>query len=335
MRWEDERYVRLFTRDTPEWVALSWQARALFGELLRKVDRAGLLPIGRSGVKGLAGLVRMPTEVVEPALDELIADGCVERTDDGIVLPNFIAAQEANQSDRARKAASRERAAAVARNVTNRDDESQDVTSGHESGQNVTRGHTESRAVTNGHSVPGRAVPGRTDPPVVPHGTQPSLEDLLGPAAPKPGPVDVVWSAYVEAHASHTGKRAALALNDARRGLIRRRLKDHSAEQLVAAARGVFRDTWCVERSKWEPEWVWQNAGNVERFAALGGPGGGLRPSATEDPDESERRRLGPAPKAPPVERQLPKPWDELDAVGQRLWGTREAYEAKCMPRAS
>ena len=37
MRWEDERYVRVYTRDTPEWCLLSWEARALFLLLLTAV----------------------------------------------------------------------------------------------------------------------------------------------------------------------------------------------------------------------------------------------------------------------------------------------------------
>ena len=54
MRWEDERYVRFYTRDTPEFLAMSWLARALFGLIMRKVDRAGILVVGRLGLKGVA-----------------------------------------------------------------------------------------------------------------------------------------------------------------------------------------------------------------------------------------------------------------------------------------
>lgn len=27
MRWEDERYIRIFTRDTPTWDAMEWKAQ--------------------------------------------------------------------------------------------------------------------------------------------------------------------------------------------------------------------------------------------------------------------------------------------------------------------
>ena len=92
MRWEDERYVRVYTRDTPDWCALSWEARALFAFLLRRVDRAGIVDLGRSGVRGLAGMVQMPPEVVERALPELLADGSVLQTGTTLVIPNFVAA---------------------------------------------------------------------------------------------------------------------------------------------------------------------------------------------------------------------------------------------------
>ena len=49
MDWSDERYVRVYTRDTPDWQCLSFLAQGLFCLILRKVDRAGVLPLGRSG----------------------------------------------------------------------------------------------------------------------------------------------------------------------------------------------------------------------------------------------------------------------------------------------
>lgn len=176
MDWENERYVRLYTRDTVEWEMLPWQARALFPLLLRKVDRIGYLPLGRHGAKGLAALVKLPPDVVEVGLEGLLEDGCVVKLEDKageiLFVPNFVPAQEARQSDKARKAKQREleRAKALARSrgvqppddtgravtscddmghrVTDRDQPSRSVTDGHESGQNVTPGHTASQSVT-------------------------------------------------------------------------------------------------------------------------------------------------------------------------------------------
>lgn len=156
MDWANERYVRVYVRDTPEWICLSWQARALFHEVMRKVDRAGVLPIGRAGARGLAALVRMPEEVVGPALAELSEDGCLELNEGAIIIPNFIEAQEAKQSDahRARESRSRRRASALGRaiaDVTLRDDVDDSVTNRDE---DQTDRHEPSQPVTLCCAVP-------------------------------------------------------------------------------------------------------------------------------------------------------------------------------------
>ena len=167
MDWANERYVRVYTRDSVGWLALPWQARALLVMLIRKVDRAGVLDLGRHGEKGLAVAVGMPLDVVSVALLELVEEACVERYDTRLVIPNYIEAQEAAQTDahRAResRANRRDRAMAPAvtkpdATVTNRDDT---VT---KPDANVTVGHSASHAVTSCHSVPSRTVPSRTVP---------------------------------------------------------------------------------------------------------------------------------------------------------------------------
>lgn len=177
MRWEDERYVRFYTRDTPEFLALSWTARALFGLIMRKVDRAGILPVGKLGLKGVAVAVGGPWVEVEAPLRELIDDGCVlfNESRGAIILPNFIPAQEASQSDAARKRASRERARAdfgastdspEKAHIVTRCDEiaSRDVTQqGHVQSHPVTSGHTRSLCAVS--SVP--SDPSRTEDPEV------------------------------------------------------------------------------------------------------------------------------------------------------------------------
>jgi hypothetical protein len=141
VRWEEERYVKLYTRDTADWLALPWQAQGLFALILRKVDKAGILALGKHGRRGLAahlgGASAWPE--IEPHLDTLIADGCVTIRDGALVIPNFTAAQEAAQSTAARKRAQRER--------------------DHTESQNVTDSHAPSRAVTPSHSIPSDPIP--------------------------------------------------------------------------------------------------------------------------------------------------------------------------------
>lgn len=191
MRWEDERYVRVYTRDTPEWSALSWEARAVFWGLLRRCDRAGILQVGKAGVRALAGVIPAPLEVVERAVPELLADGCLQQKEGAYFVPNFMEAQEAHTSDAQRKRDQRERdrarvasqevvaspdasdklAALQRETVTQRDEKSR---------PEVTHCHAASPEVTQSHSVPSRAVPSRK-----------TLR--AAPAAPRPG-----WQALVD-----------------------------------------------------------------------------------------------------------------------------------------
>lgn len=165
MRWEDERYVRLYTRDTVGWSMLPWQARALFPLLMRKVDRAGLLELDDHGADGLAHLLNMPADVVAVGLTALIKSKSVTLRDTVLLIPNFLDAQEAQASDAQRKRDQRERARAKSKLdefVTHRDDQS----------HTVTFGHAKSRAVTGGHSEPSLAKPSLadTEPPYPPAG---------------------------------------------------------------------------------------------------------------------------------------------------------------------
>ena len=111
MRWEDERYVRIYTRDTVDWLGLSFIAQGLFCLILRKLDRAGLLKLGKPGKRGVAIVIGFAGEWsrLEPALEELLTDGCIQIRGECLVVPNFIEAQEATQSDAQRKRESRAR----------------------------------------------------------------------------------------------------------------------------------------------------------------------------------------------------------------------------------
>ncbi len=184
MNWPDERYVRVYTRDTTDWQALSFEAQALQVMLLRKADRCGIIELGRHGKRGAIIAIGHGAlwARLEPALDELLADGCLQINGDRLVFPNYIEAQTCRASDKLRQQEVRERrrdeslAGGVSgQNVTNRDDES----------QNVTKRHPVSPDVTPSHSVLSRTVLGRTEgeerpaaPPPASFGTTAEEEDL-------------------------------------------------------------------------------------------------------------------------------------------------------------
>lgn len=167
MDWENERYVRVYTRDTIDWVALGWEAQSLFLMLMRKVDRSGVLEVGKHGARGIAGLVGMPAELVERALPVLTGDGCVTICDGMLLMPNFIEAQEAKQSDRQRQKECRDkrRKGAMSHDVTA---PSRIVTENHRQSQPVTAGHMASLqpslpSQSNQPGDPPARDPGTTD----------------------------------------------------------------------------------------------------------------------------------------------------------------------------
>lgn len=162
MNYEDERYARLYVRDTVTWKRWDWRARFVFMSMLRKADRAGVIDVGGEAEDGLAVILEMPVDIVRDGMHQLEASGTVRRAPTSFVMPNFMHAQECKQSDTLRQQISRERRRSSAI------DASYDsaVTDGHRPSEDVTDSHSMSQTVTDGHSfraVPSRAVPSQTE----------------------------------------------------------------------------------------------------------------------------------------------------------------------------
>jgi hypothetical protein len=113
MDWSNENYVRLYTRDSVTWKLLTWEARSLLTMLIRKLDRAGVLDVSDHGFDGIAAAVDMPIEIVERAMPQLLKRGIFVATATAFVMPNFLDAQEAPQTDAQRKRREREKRRAV------------------------------------------------------------------------------------------------------------------------------------------------------------------------------------------------------------------------------
>jgi hypothetical protein len=145
MDWENEPYVKVYTRETDDDLLLSWEARALWGAMLLKFDRSGLLETKR-GPRGVAALVRIPPEVVVRVLPELLEDGRLTEIDRGYFAPNFMAAQEARKSDRLRQREMRVRRADLARSSEIRSESNVDVTNRDGSSRDLDSRHTASRS---------------------------------------------------------------------------------------------------------------------------------------------------------------------------------------------
>jgi hypothetical protein len=132
MDWANEKYVRLFTRDTVTWKMLPWQSRALLPLILRKLDRSGVLDLGDYGEGAIAAISEVPVEFVQAGLPALLKAKVFAMADGRLSMPNYIPAQETRQSDAQRKRDSREKRAAGG------DKGSPEVTNGHQESPRVT-----------------------------------------------------------------------------------------------------------------------------------------------------------------------------------------------------
>jgi hypothetical protein len=153
MDWANERYVRLYTRDTMTWKRLPWQSRLLIPAIMRKLDRSGVIDLGEDGEDGIADFIEVPAEFVQAGLPELLRREVFVVRGKRLVMPNYIAAQETRQSDAQRQRDSRERRATAG------DKPSPEPEDSHPPSPPVTSGHPESLQ-------PSLAVPSLAEPEI-------------------------------------------------------------------------------------------------------------------------------------------------------------------------
>lgn len=188
MDYANEKYVRIYTRDTTTIKLLGWDGRTVFWAMLRRMDRAGVIDL--AGVEPWEAVVLhcdAPEDVARRGMAECLRRGCLVVDGDRLVAPSYIPANEAAQSDAQRARESRERRALLGNQatVTNRDSESQTGTPASQTGtpasQSVTPRHVVSRSVTPCCAVP--SVPCLADPSVpsraVPSGARETWATVL------------------------------------------------------------------------------------------------------------------------------------------------------------
>lgn len=140
MNFEDEPYVRLYTRKTLTTKLIGWEGRTVLWHLMLEVDKAGVLDLdGEDEVDAVAALTELPIDVVKLGLSKLSSRGVTERHGNKLVITRYIEAQSARRSEKARAREHRERRRAGI--VTNRDAEQ---TIRDETSQPVTSGNTAS-----------------------------------------------------------------------------------------------------------------------------------------------------------------------------------------------
>lgn len=186
MDFTNERYVRLYVRDTVTWKRLGWDGQNALTQLLRKADRSGVIDLnGIEPWESLVVLCGAPEDQARRGMDRLLELGVVESEDGRLLFPRYLEANECKQSDAQRQRESRARRGPISRNpppdVTKRDHrESQNVTECHGLSQDVTASHTTSQAVTPCRAVPSvPSVPGASDAPA-PARSVASRPDIIG-----------------------------------------------------------------------------------------------------------------------------------------------------------
>jgi hypothetical protein len=176
VNFEDEPYVRKYTRKTVTNRLLGWEGRAVLDAMLGEFDPAGIFAIRGDVARCISAVTEIPLEVVQAALARLIETETWVVTAREIVWPTYEEAQNCCRSDRVRQRESR-RARAAALSVTARTPAVTNVTTGHKPAPavtNVTKCHSPSLP-----SFPPPSHPSsRRDPPIGPPGD-------VTPPAPK------------------------------------------------------------------------------------------------------------------------------------------------------
>jgi hypothetical protein len=114
--WSNERYVRIYTRDTKTWKLLGWEGQAVLCLLARRFDRSGLLDDVRSG-EDVALMIGggFPEEIASIGLDRILKHNVMALTSGGLLWPKFMEAQEASKSNTQRQREFRDKRRAEAK----------------------------------------------------------------------------------------------------------------------------------------------------------------------------------------------------------------------------
>ena len=263
MDWQDERYVRLYIRDTADWLTWPWQSRALFPLLMRKADRVGRVSMGRSGLAGLAVLVGLPEEVVTVGVTGLVEDGCVLQDETELLIKNFAPAQDIAKTDaqrqREHRAAQRSKAL-ESKKLSEKSRESRTVTKVTPVTKHVTP------SVPSLPSVPSSKEDLSPAPPATASNPPRVVQE---PAAPKPA--EVVYRAW-----ARTLGKPDLPMGQEDWSILGARLKDGcTVEQLCQAAVGAKLDAerWPERKAQNEIKFVYGSMGQVRKFVDLAAAG--------------------------------------------------------------
>jgi hypothetical protein len=302
-------YVKVYRGGSVDWDALEWQARAIYAELYRKVDRhTGSLAVGALGPEAaVAGATRIPLPVVREHWGQLVMSRAVTATPSAVTIRDFVAAQTAVQSPAARKRAQRESAGLSHEKGRKGESASRNVTGG---APPVTESDGTKRAL----SEEKQEEQEEQDPEARAGAPAPAREhtrELTPETAAKAGSPEARRARYAKAYAegvsSVTGRPFALS-DDRERADLANLLPTYALGANGSALRLDALDAWLREQGAAFARAV---AGDDPRYT------GGLGPRAFE-------RFLRAPASAQTSERSAPRGRPE-DVHRQRGWSQTEA----------
>ncbi len=237
--WTNERWVRTYIRDTPAWLLLGYETQNLYLQLLRKMDRAGVIPLDETAHPHESVAVMFPGAVpdrVERQLEKLTGAGFLlhDRGHACLLDPGFIERDEAAMTDRQRQRESRAKRRDRS-TVTKSDEESRN-------------GAVPSQPVTAGHNVSHGVTPIRSDPSLA----VPDQEEEEKAARERAGDVEGIFAHYRllsrPAFEVHTGEKADLdpvrvVSADETKAIAKALDRGHTPEQICKA----------MDRAWWSP----------------------------------------------------------------------------------
>lgn len=110
MDFANERYVRIYTRDTLTWKRMRFEGQTVFMHVARKLDRSGTLDLDDlEPAEAIFVITGVPMEFVEAGLAHLLRLDVFRVEDGRLYAPNWLAAQEAKATASARQQRYRDR----------------------------------------------------------------------------------------------------------------------------------------------------------------------------------------------------------------------------------
>jgi len=136
--WSNERYVRIYTRDSITWKRLGWKGQTVLMHVTRRLDRSGVLDLnGVSPYEAVELVTDLPSEVIEDGLSKCLELEVFIEDDGRLLMPNYLPAQEAvaSNAERQRRWRSKKRGT----NNSNETSTNSNKTSTDRNESNVTR----------------------------------------------------------------------------------------------------------------------------------------------------------------------------------------------------